>query len=261
MVSYYYIIRAFTPLFYTIEFIISFGVFLVLLLLYIKGIEKKSLTVFLLTGTINTLIEIILQTISLRIIENAYFFFIPIGFPWICFIMGFFDGGVKNLFAYHMVKIFKDHNMLSKYINILLFATVFIIFLVYNIYISNVLNVNGVNITITQRNIFNISSILLLILSFSISIYYFFFSKNVLKEERKIFFQYALGLIVFLISWIFSSHILMTRYVAINGITPAPICEQILLLWVYSLLVEIVGVSIFIVVLLHKLKFFEKDHD
>jgi len=71
MIEQYYMIRIFESFYYTLEFLIATAVFLIVLFLYIKKIDRKSLLVFILAGLINSGVELLLQGIGIRTIENA----------------------------------------------------------------------------------------------------------------------------------------------------------------------------------------------
>ena len=103
MITENYMVRVTTPFFYTLEFLVALGVFLLVVYLFVRNIDKKSLLVFIIAGAINTSIELMLQGLGMRVIEGAFFFNSPIGFPFICFILGFYEGGVKTLIAYHFM--------------------------------------------------------------------------------------------------------------------------------------------------------------
>ena len=252
----YYMVRVFTPLFYTIEFLLIIIVFISVTILYTKNKDKQSLKVFLVSGIAITLTELFLQGIGTRVVKNAYLFSIPIGFPLTCLLMGFFDGGIKNLFAFHMVKSIKERNISSLKISLALFSMVFIVFAIYNGY-TGILNSQGnPNITSSLRFLFPPSSIFLLILSFTFSFSFFFVNKHIPKEDKAIFFYYSFGLIIFMLSWIITAQIFLTRYIGIESIIPAPIRDQMLLMWGYFLLIESVGVSIFIAPILYQLNAF-----
>ncbi|MFX0189088.1 MAG: hypothetical protein ACFE8A_15290 [Candidatus Hodarchaeota archaeon] len=81
-------------------------VFIILLYFYIRDIDKDSLKLYLITGLSHSVLELIAQGGRIRVIEDAYIFQIPIGYPYICFILGFFEGGLISLAAYHFVKIY-----------------------------------------------------------------------------------------------------------------------------------------------------------
>lgn len=255
----YYMVRLFTPLFYTLEFLLIIIVFITVAILSAKNKDKQSLKVFLLSGIAITLTELLLQGIGTRIVKNAYLFTIPVGFPLTCLIMGFFDGGIKNLFAYCMVKSIKERKNSSKKLALALFLMVFIVFAIYNGFTGMMISQGNSNITTSQRSLFPLSSIILLILSFIFSSSFFFLNKKIPREDRTIFLYYSFGLIIFMCSWIITAQIFFTRYIGVGSITPASITYQILLMWGYFLFFESVGVSLFIAPILYQLNAFKID--
>jgi hypothetical protein len=247
-------IRIFESFYYTLEFLIATAVFLIVLSLYIKKIERKSLLVFNLAGLINSGVELLLQGIGIRTIENAYFFTIPIGFPYIPLILGFYEGGLKTLVGYHFVLYFIDKKKINGTLLILLLCLVFVPFFIYSAFTAYQIKSGTTNITLTARNMFALLSILLLILSFSLSILYFVLNKKIPKKNKLTLLYYEIGVVIYLLAWMVPMHIYLLRYIGIKedgSYVLANIVVQLLLMYGYFLFFEGVGVNIIIYPLIY----------
>ena len=175
MMTQNYMVRVTTPFFYSLEFIVAISVFFVALYLFIKDIDKKSLFVFILAGVVNCCIELFLQGVGFRIIEDAFFFNMPFGYPWICLVIGFYEGGVKVLLAYHFIRWLVNSDKVSKKMFVFLASFVFVSFLTYSA--LSIFEIGAA--TLTVRDMFALMPILLLALAFGASTVYFFFNKEI----------------------------------------------------------------------------------
>ncbi|MHA1439293.1 MAG: hypothetical protein ACTSPD_17110 [Promethearchaeota archaeon] len=94
-----------TAMLYTFEFIIVLVLFFILIFFYIKDIDKKSLWVYVITGVFHSIMELIAEGLGVRVIKNASIFTISVGYPFLPIILGFFEGGMICLGAYHFTRI------------------------------------------------------------------------------------------------------------------------------------------------------------
>ena len=225
-------VRTTTPFFYTLELLVALSGFLIVLFLFVKDIDKKSLYVFLLAGVVNSSIEFFLQGVGLREIDGAFLFGTPIGFPFIPFILGFYEGGVKTLIAYHFTRMVVNSDRLSKKVLVSLLCIVFIPFFSYSVIESSAL---GSPIqTVTVRELFNLLPILLLALAFAVSISYFLFNKDLPRLHKKSLLYYELGLVIYLLVWMIPLHLFLFRFIGVfDGGTyvPAGIMEQLVVMY------------------------------
>lgn len=263
MISQYYMIRVFTPFFYTLEFLIAIIVFIFSLYFYVKRIDRNSLLVFLIVGMINSGVELLLQGIGIRVVENACLFSLPIGFPFIAFILGFYEGGVKTLLAYHFVKFIIDKKRYNELFLSFLVIIVFIPFFIYSIVSATQIGEGTTNITITVRDMLAPLSIFLLILAFILSISYFILNESIPKERKMTLLYYEFGVVVYLLIWMVPLHVFLQRYIGIfqnNNYIPASIVEQILFMYVYFLFFEGVGVNIIMYPIIYHFKLIEFEN-
>ena len=91
-------------LLYTAELLIVISIFLTLFFFWKKRGDRNAFLVFLITGLWNSGVELFAQGFGIRINPETYLFNIfYVKFPFLCFVMGFFEGGILCLFAYHFI--------------------------------------------------------------------------------------------------------------------------------------------------------------
>jgi len=257
MITENYMVRVTTPFFYTLEFLVALGVFLLVFYLFARNIDKKSLLVFIIAGAINTAIEFMLQGLGMRIIEDAFFFNTPIGFPFICFILGFYEGGVKTLIAYHFVKMIINSDKFNKKMVVVLVSVVFISFFSYSAVTAS--GYGSPVYTTTARDMFAPLGIILLSIAFVGSAGYFLLRK-IPREHKISLLYYELGLVIYLLVWMIPLHMFSLRYIGAfdMGIyVPAGVLEQLVWMYGYFLFFEGIGVIIVVYPIIYGLNLME----
>ncbi|MBD3228025.1 MAG: hypothetical protein GF329_07530 [Candidatus Lokiarchaeota archaeon] len=260
MVVEYYMIRGIGAFFYTLEFLIAMGVFLLVFYLYLRRINRKMIFVFLIGGLINTGVELLLQGLGIRIIAEAYFFTLPIDFPYICFILGFYEGGVKTVIGYCMVIYLLYRKRLFKRLLLFLVLSIFITFFVYSASTAYYLIIEPESVLFTARNMTGILPNLLLLIAFGVSLLSFLLNKKITKKRKYTIFFYMLGQIAYLLAFTIPLHIFMLRYIGFDSgstYTPANIFAQIIFMYGYFLLFEGIGVNIIAYPIIYQLKLVE----
>ncbi len=236
-------VRITTPFFYTVEFLVALSVFLVVLFFFLRKTERKSLIVFIIAGGINSGIELLLQGTGMRVIEDAALFNIPIGFPSICFILGFYEGGVKTLIAYHFVRTLMNSDKFSKIFLIALVVLIFNSFFSYAAFITS--GWGSSSLTITARNMLAPLGIILLLVAFAGSFGYFLL-KKIPRNHKVSLLYYQLGLVIYLLVWMIPLHIFSLRFIGDVLYVPVGIFEQ--LVWMYGYFLFFEGIGVIIVV-------------
>jgi len=245
-------VRYTSSFYYTLEFLIAISVFLITLFLYLKGIDKKVLLVYITAGVFNTFVEIFIQVIGARFIEGAYLFIIPIQFPWICLILGFYEGGVKFLIPYYFTKFIVSKDRYSKKMLILLLSVILISFLGYSFITRMLIDSGSIKITITQRNLLSIPVIFALLISFILTISYFYLNTKIPKENKKLVFYFYLGLILYLLCFCIPLHFFLIRYIGIGeNIVIASFGEQIFWMYGYFLFFEGTGALMVLAIIIY----------
>jgi len=238
---------------YTYEFIVVIIILIILILFWKLRDDRNSLFVYIITGIIETIIELLASASGIRTIEKTYLFEVfYIGFPLLQVIMGFFEGGVICIIAYHLIQgiMLKNKLSLKFSLSYLIVSTIIMMFSRVSLFF----NVSQDSNSITRRSIFSLGSIILLISCFLVSFGYFFLNKTIDKRDRISFLLWYLFIIVVYFPVFLISHITMTRFIEIeqNGTYKvAPLLDQILVLYVYGLGLEAGGLFLPFYVIIH----------
>ncbi len=252
----YYMSRYTTDTIYNFEFLVVIIIFLVLLILWKKTGEKNSLKVYILTGILHSIIELVGEGSGTRVISTTYLFgIIQIGYPFTAFILGFFEGGLFCLMGYHVVRILMNKDGFSLKFTAIL-SIIFLIFSTLGAINARMsLRSNPFAIIITRREIFSIGAIILLIISFIVSFGYFFLKKNIPSGHRISLIYFYLGVIFFTAVLIVPLHVGGVRFIEVYQnfvFMHASFIEQLIVMYGYSIVLEAAGFFLpFYVIIYH----------
>ncbi|MBD3228286.1 MAG: hypothetical protein GF329_08855 [Candidatus Lokiarchaeota archaeon] len=255
----YYMARYATDLLYIFEFLVVISLFAVLMLIWKKSGKdgKTSLLVYIISGLYHTGIELLAQGTGVREVPEITIGTIIIGYPFLPFVLGLFEGGIFCLIAYHFVRYMIQRSNFSKKF-ILIFTGIILFFLIMNSiksYFDLLIGASGYKFT--AREIFSIPTIIIIIICFAISFGYFFLNKNISKIYKKSFIYWYIGLVIFTLVLVLPLNVFGIRYIAsYNGTTyvAVSIIEQILVLYIYSLSLEAAGFFLPIYIILYQFK-------
>ncbi len=251
----YFMSRYSTDMLYTFEFIICVFMFILLALLARYKGEKNSLFVFILTGLLHSVIELVAEGTGVRVISETYLFGkLFISYPFLPFILGFYEGGIFCLMAYHFVRILinKDRFSLKFF---LIFGIGFLVLITLGAF-----RMQSGSIIFTRRQIFSLGNLILLLICYTIAIGYFTLKKNISSRVRKSFLLFYLGLILITALMVIPLHIGGIRFIEVyegGSYYYASILEQILVLYGYSLVFEAAGFFLPFYVLIYHFKLIE----
>ena len=255
MVFDYYMSRYSSDMLYTFEFIICIAMLVLLIFLAKKRGEKHSLYVYLLTGLLHSIIELVAEGTGNRVISETYLFGkIFITYPFLPFILGFFEGGLFCLIAYHFVRMVMNHDRFS----LKFFSVSSIFFFVMNT--LGGLRMQSGPTTFTRREIFSIGTIITMIIFIAIAVGYFLLKKDIPPKQRKSLFYFYIGLILVTVFMVLPLHILGIRFIEIFQdplYIYASIPEQILVMYGYSLSLEAAGFFLPFFILIYHFKWIE----
>jgi len=241
----YYMARYYTNTLYTFELIFDCALFLILLLFYVRKIDKGSLVVFLFTGTIHAILEIFAQITETRVVQDTLLFdIIYVGFPILPIIMGFYEGGVFCLAAYHFVKIIANKDRYSTKFFSILCAITILITTTGAISMRFQLESDPSGVNFTRRTITNPFAIILMISLYSITISYFIINKKISSKDKLTVLYFYLGLVLFTFFMILPVHIFGIRYIekdANGSYIAANLIEQVLIMYAYQLMTDAAG--------------------
>ena len=239
---------------YTFEFLFSMILLFILLFLYIKDFDKKSLPVFIITTLCHSALEIVAQGTGVRVIEGATLFNIEIGYPFICFILGAFEGGFISLFAYHLAIFLKEKDRQSKLSVITLIACLMIGFILMGLinFISQ--SISGITPSLTRRVIFNPRNILTIIIIVIITLLYTIFYKKFDPKDRKLVLYFFIGLAIITFMINIFPHLAGIRFIEKkigSSYVMASYIEQVAVMYGYSFIFEGAGFLVWYIIPLH----------
>jgi len=244
-----------TDMLYTFEFVVSISFFILLFILWRKYGEKNSLLVYLFTGLLHSAVELLAQGSGIRAISSTYLFgTILVSYPFLPFILGFFEGGLYCLLAYHFVRLMMNRDRFS-----LKFFSFFAIFFIATSTLGALSMQSGVA-TFTRREIFSLGPVILLSIFIIISLGYFIFNRRVTTVHRKSFFYFYLGLFLVTAMMVIPLHILGIRFIEVyqeGTYVYASFFEQIAVMYGYSLAIEAAGFFLPYYVLIYHFKLIE----
>ena len=230
-----------TPIIYTFEFLVVIFLFLITALFYIKKIDKGSLIIYLITGIFHTIMELIAEGTGVRIIKDAYIFSFKISYPFLPIILGFFEGGMICLGAYHFTRIIANKDKFSLKFFSILYAILFTLILIGSIQMKIQLESGQSELTLTRRELFTSTSIILLAIFYTIAILYFILKQDLNNKERLSLIYYFIGVALFTSVMNIPTHIAGVRFIEIekNGVfIKASFLEQLFVLYVLDLILE-----------------------
>lgn len=246
----YYMSRYSSPAWYTFEFIVIMSLFFILIWLWRKKNDKSSLKVYLVTGIAHSIVELVGQGLGIREISNMFLFdVLHVEYPFTALIMGFFEGGMFCLVAYHILRLFMSKDRFSlKFIlissTLLVVATTILL-----------VTMDYSTITFSRREIFAPISIILLVSFYGITIGYFFLTKRVTRFHLKALFSFIVGMMFITLLFTLPPHIAGIRFIEVwNGsnFVYASLPEQILLMYAYGIPVGAAGYFLlYYIILIH----------
>lgn len=252
----YFMSRYSTDLLYTFEFLIIILVFSLLLILTKKSGEKNSLMVYLLTGGLHTGIELVAEGTGVRVITETYLFgTLYISYPFLPIILGFFEGGLFCLIAYHFVRMILNRDRFS----FKFFSVNAVTFLILTT-LGAIGMQTASSSVFTRREIFHTGPLILLTICFAVSIGYFSLNKKISPSYRKSLLYFYIGLIVVTIILVLPLHIFGIRFIEVyqeGSYLYASILEQILVFYGYSIAFEAAGFFLPFWILIYYFKLFE----
>lgn len=227
---------------YTVEFIGSVIVLLICLMLKKFRHESKSLTVYLLTGLGHSIVELIIEGLSVRMVEESLLFgIVPLNYPWICFILGYFEGGIFCLIAFYVFEYGLAKENFTKKMSFGSGLIILLFGIINGMITQFALTHNPENYLFTQRQFFTIKNIIIYGVFLLISVIFVLFTRKLWPDVGKGLKFYYWGLVWVTFVFIFPAHIFGIRYITIvyNGIqTTGSIWTQIIMMYGLQLFVD-----------------------
>lgn len=257
----YYMARYSTYMLYTFELVFSLVVFFLLLYFYKKNVDKKSIWVYIISGIGHSIVELFAQGSGMRVIKNASLFnVIPLSYPFTAFIIGFFEGGLICLAAYHFTRALTNKDRFSIRFFLFLWIVPFVLIFLGAIAMRIQIESHSSDITLTRRDIFFPIAIIIMSAFYAVSIGYFLLNRKINPRAKLSLLYFYIGLVFYTIIMVLPNHIVGIRYIEVkigDIYVPANIFEQIIVMYGYDLGLEAGGFLIVYYIIIYRFQLIE----
>ncbi|MHA1785821.1 MAG: hypothetical protein ACTSVE_11570 [Candidatus Helarchaeota archaeon] len=228
---------------YSFEFTIILLVLLITLYLGKKKNDWRSLKVYLIAGIIHSTVELIAEGTGTRIIENPVIYgIIPFNYPLIPFVLGFFEGGFFCLMAFYLVCWLSNKDNLAKKIFILFGISMIIFLTIVGSTVHQAILLNPSTFSFTRREMFNLNTLLTMIIMTTATVIYFALKKGTTKRVWASLFYFWLGMYLFTAFLVVPLHIFGIRFIEVqiapDTFVTTGILEQIIMMYLYNAIFE-----------------------
>ncbi len=261
MVLDYFMSRYSTDALYSFEFTFIFVLFFILIIFWKKLNDKNSLKVYVTTGLLHSIVELVGQGTGARRISTTYLFgVLQVGYPVLPIILGFFEGGLFCLIAYHVVRILANKDAFSLKFALIFSAIMGTLITLGGLSIKQELKSNPFAIIFTRRIIFLPQVLIILIAFFIISFGYFFLKKDIPKEHKKGFIYFYVGMVYVTALMIVPLHILGVRFIEVYQnfifVYASPL-EQVTVMYGFNIAIESAGYFLPYYIIIYHFKWIE----
>lgn len=241
----YHMVRYSTPALYTFELVIALAVGILVTVLWKRNGDPRPAAVYVVAGLYDSAVELIAQGSGVRLIPDVQLFgVLPLGYPFLPFILGFFEGGVLLLTGYEILRAVQDGNEAAKRTAFALTLGLFVLISIGTIATSAQLKLDPDALAVTSRTLFSPSSLLLLAFCYGVSLAYVFGGKGNGARERWGLAVWYAGVAIVAAVWYTPPLIGGTRVIGTlrDGVyVPVGWFEQIAVLYGYSIVFEAAG--------------------
>jgi len=239
----YYMVRQSTHALYTFELVVVVAVWVLVLALWRRTGDARPLAAYAVGGLYNWGIELMAAASSTRTITPvALFGVVPVGFPVLPLILGFFEGGVLVLAAFELTRGILERNRRALAVGGGVVAVLGLLIAVGAARMPSYLATHPEGATLTVRALFRPSSLAILAACWGVALAYAFALGDA-GDRTGLLVWYA-ALTVAAGVWYTPAFLSGTRRIAtlVNGAyQPAGTVEQVAVLYGFSLLFEAAG--------------------
>lgn len=254
----YYMVRNSTPALYTFEFVVVVAVWVLVVLLWRRGGDARPLAAYVVGGLFNSGIELLAAASGTRTVTAvALFGVLPIGFPFLPLILGFFEGGVLVLAAFELTRGLVERDRLALRVGAGIVVVLCLLISIGAAGMPGYLAAHPEAATRTVRALFTPGSLRILVACWGVALAYVFWIGDA-RDRRNLFVWYA-TLVGTAGTWYTPVFLSGTRHIAalVDGVyQPVGMLEQIAVLYGFSLLWEAAGYYLPVYVMLRLLGLF-----
>ena len=250
----YYMFRSATPALYTFEFVVVVAAWVLVLALWRRTGDARPLAAYTVGGLYNSGIELLAATSGTRTITAVELFgVVPVGFPVLPLILGFFEGGVLVLAAFELTRGVLERDRRALAVGSSIVAVLCLLISAGAVAMPRYLAAHPDAATRTVRALFMPGSLAILAAGWAVALAYVF-GLGAARARR--------GLLVWYLTvtatagiWYTPVFVSGTRRIAtlVDGTyQPVGMVEQIMVLYGFSLLFEAAGYYLPVYVILRR---------
>jgi hypothetical protein len=241
----YYVVRYSSQALYTFEFVIALAAWILVLVLWRRTGDRRPLAAYVIGGLYDTGVELLAQGSGVRAMPEVRLFgVVPIGFPVLPFILGFFEGGVLLLAGFQIVRgvLERDRRALRVGLGIVLGLAAIIV--LASLGMKAGLATDPQAFELTARALFSKGSLVILSLCYALSIGYALLNLGGDGRDRRGLLLWYLAVAVIAATWYTPAFLAGTRGIASledGAYVRVSLVEQIAVLYGYSIVFEAAG--------------------
>jgi len=253
----YYMVRYSTEALYTFEAAVVLAVWILVLVLWRQSGDARPLAVYVVGGLYNSGIELLAATSGTRTVTDVQLFgVLPVGFPVLPLILGFFEGGVLILVGFQLVRGILERDRRALWVGLGVMGTLCALISVGAASMREQLAANPDALTLTVRALFTPGSLAILGGCCGVALAYVFGVRRGDARERKMLLLWAAGIALTCAAWytpVFLSGARRISALVDGSYVPVGMFEQIAVLYGFSLAFEAAGFYLPVYVILRAL--------
>ncbi len=253
----YYMVRHSTQSLYTFEATVVLAVWIVVLVLWRRAGDRRALAVYVVGGLYDSAIEMLAATSGTRTITAVQLFgVIPVGFPLLPLILGFFEGGVLLLVGFELVRGILERDRAALAVGLGVMGALWALIAVGAAVMHAQLAANASDLTLTVRPLLTPGSLVILAGCYSVALAYVFGVRRGDRRERQGLFLWYACIAITAAAWYTPVFVSGGRRIAalVDGsYLPVSMGEQLAVLYGFSLLFEAAGFYLPVYVILRAL--------
>lgn len=241
----YHMVRYSTPALYTFEFVVAVAVGIVVAARWKRTGDARPMAVYVIAGLYDSVVELLAQGSGVRAVPEARLFgALPLDYPFLPFVLGFFEGGVLLLTGYEILRAVQDGNRAAGRAALTLGLGLFALISIGAAATSAQLRTDPGALAVTSRALFSRGSLLLLALCYGVSLAYVFLGRGNGARERRGLAVWYVGVALVAAVWytpVFVAGVRVIGTLHEGAYVPVGPLEQIAVLYGYSIVFEAAG--------------------
>lgn len=250
----YYVVRSSSHALYSFELVVVAMVWVLVLALWFRGGDRRPLWAYLAGGLYNTGVEVLAQTSGVRTMPDVLLFgTLPVGFPVLPFILGFFEGGVLLLAGFEVVRGLLERERRSLRVGAAIVVGVLALVIVGVVAMRARAAGHGAVVEVTARALFSSGSLLILSVCYAVGIGFALLDVRGDGHDRRGLLLWYVVVASIAAAWYTPAFVAGTRGIARlqdGAYVPPGTIEQVAVLYGYSIVFEAAGFYLPVYVLL-----------